>query len=161
MNHEEGGLLLSALVDNELSPQERARIEGHLQACMECRSELASLRRAKALLAAAPRRAMPSELVAAIEARVEGRATSWAWLRGFVSAPRLWAPAGALALAALLMTAWMSLLDRDPDQFVPLEPLLAAHARYTAESLVPEDNLVAASYSALSSTDASPDQDAD
>jgi anti-sigma factor RsiW len=147
MNHEEAALL-SALVDNELSVEETGRAARHLEACAECRFELAQRRATKALLAGAPRRAMPPELVASIEARLEGRPRPFPRLRRFASAPRVWAPAGALALAALAMSLWVHALDRDPDQYVPLEPLLAAHSRYAAESLVPEDNLVAASYSA-------------
>lgn len=157
MNHIEASLL-SALVDNELTVEETAGAARHLDSCADCRAELASLRRTKALLASAPRRAMPPQLVAAVEARLEGRRAPFPRLRRFVALPRVWAPAGALALAALAMSMWVRVLDRDPDQYVPLEPLLAAHSRYTAESLVPEDNLVAASYSA---PDASSDNDAD
>lgn len=157
MRHEEE-LLLSALLDNELSVEETAHVSRHLESCAACREELAHLRHTKAVLAAAPRRAMPPDLVAAIEARLERPAGPFPRLRRFVTAPRVWAPAGALALAALLMSLWVRTLDRDPDQYVPLEPLLAAHSRYAAESLVPEDSLVAASYSA---PDAAPDQDSE
>lgn len=108
------------------------------------------------LLKSAPRRAMPADLAAAIEAKLSRRAP-WAFLR-LPLPTRVWAPAGALALATLAIGVWFRTLDRDPDQYVPLEPLLAAHSRYTAESLLPEDNLVAASYTAYSAADA---QDAD
>jgi anti-sigma factor RsiW len=147
MMHEEE-LLLSALIDNELDAQETARVSRHLESCAGCRDAAARLTHMKAVLKAAPRRAMPPDLVAAIEARLEARPSLPARLGRLVSAPRVWAPAGALALAALLMSLWVRTLDRDPDQYVPLEPLLAAHSRYAAESLVPEDSLVAASYSA-------------
>ena len=161
MRHEEA-VLLSAFVDGELSGEELSRVNAHLEACASCREEALSLRATKRLLAGAPRRAMPPELVAAIEARLERPKPPFAWLRGFTAAPRYWAPAAALAAAAVLMTVWTHVLARDPDQYVPLEPLLAAHARYQAESLVPEDNLVAESYSTLSSTDAAPgDQDSE
>ena len=161
MNHEDG-VLLSALADGELTGAEAARVEAHLLGCAPCRAELQSLRAMKSLLAAAPRRAMPPELVAAIESRLGRRATPWALLQRFAAVPRYWAPTAALAAAAVAMTLWVHVLDRAPDQYVPLEPLLAAHSRYQAESLVPEDNLVAASYSSLSSADASSgDQDSD
>lgn len=147
MMHEEEPLL-SALLDNELTASETSRVTRHLEACADCRQELAHLRHMKAVLAAAPRRAMPPELVAAVEARLERGAGPFSALRRLASAPVFWAPAGALAMAALLMSLWVRALDRDPDQYVPLEPLLAAHSRYAAESLVPEDSLVAATYSA-------------
>ncbi len=161
MKHEDA-VLLSAWVDGELNAEEKTRVQRHLESCAACRAEVTELRAAKRLLASAPRRAMPPELVAAIEARLERRPGPLAWLKSFAGAPRYWAPTAALASAAVLLSLWFHVLDRDPDQYVPLEPLLAAHARYQAESLVPEDNLVADSYSTLSSTDAAPgDQDSE
>jgi hypothetical protein len=59
-----------------------------------------------------------------------------------------WIPAGAVAAAGLAVGLWMR-ASASADE-LPLEPLLAAHARYSAELLVPEDNLVAANYSELS-----------
>ena len=157
MNHEEA-LLLSAFADGELTAAERSRVESHLPGCQQCRLALVEIRQTKALLATAVRRAMPPDLVAAIEARLEGSSGPYAALRRLAAVPRFWAPAGALAMAALLMSLWVRVIDRDPDQYVPLEPLLAAHSRYAAESLVPEDSLVAATYS---TPDAPSEQDSD
>ena len=159
MKHEDAHLL-SALADSELASEDKSRVESHLKACAACREAFESLRQTKRLLASAPRRAMPPDLVAAIEQRLAGARLSLAWLPRWFQQPRIWAPAGALALATLLMSIWVHVLDRDPDQYVPLEPLLAAHSRYSAESLVPEDNLVASSYSALTYAEIH-DQDAD
>ncbi|HEX6777119.1 MAG TPA: zf-HC2 domain-containing protein [Ktedonobacterales bacterium] len=50
---------LSALLDNQLDPQERAALEAHLRDCAECQSELASLRQTRALLRALPQPALP------------------------------------------------------------------------------------------------------
>lgn len=155
MRHEEA-VVLSAYVDGELGGEELSRVKAHLDGCGSCRAEAAALRATKRLLSGAPRRAMPPELVAAIEERLDRARSPFAWIRAFARTPRYWAPAAALATAALLVTTWVHVLQRDPDQYVPLEPLLAAHARYQAESLVPEDNLVAESYSTLTSTDAAP-----
>lgn len=156
MRHEEA-VVLSAYVDGELSGLELARVKAHLDACGACRAEADALLSTKRLLAGAPRRAMPPGLVASIEARLERPAPArFGWLKSFVSTPRYWAPAATVAAVALVVTTWVHVVQRDPDQYVPLEPLLAAHARYQAESLVPEDNLVAESYSTLTSTDAAP-----
>lgn len=50
---------LSALVDGELSRDERAELERHLPTCPECQEELARLRRVRALLGALPTPAVP------------------------------------------------------------------------------------------------------
>ncbi|MDE2040101.1 MAG: zf-HC2 domain-containing protein [Elusimicrobia bacterium] len=152
MSHEESPWL-SSLLDGELPDAERSRIENHLRRCPDCARELLELRRVKALLSGAARRPLPAELIAAIEARVERRPSFFAALRRLAAAPLVWAPAAALTMAALLMTFWMRSLDRTPDEYVPLGPLLAAHSRYVAESLIPEDNLVAESYSAPDASD--------
>ncbi len=142
MTHSES-LLLSASLDGELTAQEQAQLDAHLPACAECSRELAELRFAKTLLSAAPRRALPPELLAATLARVDSR---WAWLRD-LARPVVLVPAGALAAAALVVGVWFNTTRHSTDQEIPLEPLLAAHERYTAEALIPSDNLVAGAYS--------------
>lgn len=42
---------VSALIDDELSPEEAAQVRSHLEVCSECRSELASLRQLSGLFA--------------------------------------------------------------------------------------------------------------
>jgi len=46
--------LLSALLDGELPPEERARVEAHLETCPECRQLLEELRALDTQLAALP-----------------------------------------------------------------------------------------------------------
>lgn len=144
MNHDEAALL-SALIDGELSQDERARVESHLPGCASCRADLDGLRFMKARLARADRRAMPPDLIAGIEAAV---ARPW-HLRWFPVLGRstVMIPAGMVAAAGIIVGLWLGMTNNDPDQFIPLEPLLAAHARYEAEALLPEDNMVAARYS--------------
>lgn len=133
---------LSAYLDGALAPEPRARVELHMSSCAECRAELDSLRHMKLALAAAPRKAMPADLALALERRfVEGSAPWYAALMK----PAIWAPAGSLALAGLAVSLWLR--SAATLEEIPLEPLLAAHARYSAEALVPEDNLVASNYS--------------
>jgi anti-sigma factor RsiW len=59
---------LSALLDNELEEQERAELEAHLPTCAECRAELESLRRAKALVRAMPLPALPRSFALPLDA---------------------------------------------------------------------------------------------
>ena len=102
---------------------------------------------------------MPFDLVASLESSLGHPRSPWAVLHRFATAPKYWAPTAALAAAAALMVFWVNAVDRAPDQYVPLEPLLAAHSRYAAESLVPEDNLVASGYSAPSPEVSNEDQE--
>ena len=59
---------LSALLDNELDEQERAELSAHLPTCVECRAELESLRRTKALVRALPQPALPRSFALPLEA---------------------------------------------------------------------------------------------
>lgn len=146
MNTHEEELLLSAYLDGELTDDEKTRLDSHLSACESCRLDLESLRGAKRLLAGAPRRVMPPDLIADLETRF----TPPSWTRRLgprLTRPQLWIPAGAMAAAALTISLWLGMGTNDPEQSVPIEPLLAAHERYTAESLVPQGSLVASNYS--------------
>ncbi|OGC90247.1 MAG: hypothetical protein A2W25_05715 [candidate division Zixibacteria bacterium RBG_16_53_22] len=47
MTHEEIKILLSALVDSELSPEEKSAVGMHLEGCADCRQEYSKLLRLK------------------------------------------------------------------------------------------------------------------
>ena len=132
---------ISALLDGALDGAARARAQAHLEGCGACRHELESLRHLKGLLAAAPRRTLPADLALNLEHRYVGTRP---WTAAFMN-PAFWVPVGAVAAAALAFSVWSRSLSPAGD--LPLEPLLAAHERYSAEALVPEPNLVASSYS--------------
>jgi anti-sigma factor RsiW len=139
--------LISAYLDGELSEQEARALREHISSCPACREEHAGLRATKSLLARAPRRAMPPELVAQIEARLTR--PLWKRMRDRILPPfTVLVPAGAFAAAALVAAVWFGAHRVADDQSIPLEPLLAAHSRYAAEALVPPTELVAANYSA-------------
>jgi len=146
MNQHIEGPDLSAFLDGALPGEDRLSVDAHLSSCAECRMELESLRHLKLALSSAPRKAMPADLALDLERRiVHGRA----WRPDF-PAPTFWIPAGALA-AALLAGVWIR--SAVAPEELPLEPLLAAHSRYSAESLISEDNLVSSNYSDLTSRD--------
>jgi len=141
------GELISAYLDGELSGEEAAAVQAHVSSCPACREDMDSLHAAKSLLARAPRRAMPPELVAELERRLAR--PLWRELLDRLNPPlRVLVPAGALAAAALVAVVWSGLCRAAPDRSIPIEPLLAAHSRYTAEALVPASELVASNYSA-------------
>lgn len=66
-NH--AGELLSALVDGELSEDERQRVEAHLDGCSRCSHELHLLERSRAALLALPELEPPGDFIGAIVAR--------------------------------------------------------------------------------------------
>lgn len=135
------GTGISAFLDGALSAPERARADAHLSACSACRHELQSLRHMKLVLSSAPRKNMPAELALALQARLVKGAPLWKSL----FKPAFWIPVGAVAAAALTVGLWINRASAADE--LPLEPLLAAHTRYSAEALVPQENLVASSYS--------------
>ena len=141
------GEMISAYLDGELFEDEAAAVREHISSCLQCRELHESLHAAKSLLAHAPRRAMPPDLVAQLEARLARPLWRQVCDRFLAPAPVL-VPAGALALAALAVVAWFGVRRVSPEQTIPLEPLLAAHSRYTAEALVPASEMVAANYTA-------------
>lgn len=153
MNQHIEGPEISAFLDGALSSEDRVRVDAHVSSCPSCRRELDSLRHMKLVLQAAPRKNLPADLALRLERTFVHSSPWWAALRR----PALWVPAGTLAAAALLAGFWMR--SAKPADEIPLEALLEAHARYSAETLVPEDNLVASNYSdQLPSLDAdSPD----
>lgn len=142
MNAHANGPELSAYLDDALAPEPRARVELHMSSCPDCRAELDSLRHLKLALSSAPRKRMPADLALALERRFASGARPW---YAALTKSAVWPPAGALAIAAMAVSLWLR--SAATLEEIPLEPLLAAHARYSAEALVPEDNLVASNYS--------------
>ncbi len=139
--------LISAYLDGELSGEEAQALREHISSCSSCREEHSSLRATKSFLARAPRRAMPPELVSQIESRLAR--PLWKQVLDRILPPmHVLVPTGAFAAAALVAAVWFGTHRPVADQTIPLEPLLAAHSRYTAEALVPPTELVAANYSA-------------
>jgi anti-sigma factor RsiW len=135
------GTDISAFLDGALAAPVRARVDAHLASCSACRHEFESLRHMKLVLSSAPRKNMPAELALALQTRLVAGSPRWKT----ILKPAFWVPVGAVAAAALTVGMWMNQASASDE--IPLEPLLAAHARYSAESLVPEDHLVASAYS--------------
>ena len=97
---------LSAYLDHQITPAERARVEGHLADCIACRDELDGLRRTVTLLQALPRVPVPraftlSEAQVGIR-RPEPRPAWVGWTQGFA----------AVTAIALVAVVAVSLLNR-------------------------------------------------
>jgi len=99
---------LSAYLEDELPPRERARVEAALEGSTELRRELAELRRTVELLRGLPRPEAPPALAAAVMARVragEAEPTSLRnWLAGWLE-PRYAIP---IAAASLVLAVFLS-----------------------------------------------------
>lgn len=141
MNQHIEGPEISAFLDGALSAADRARVDAHLSFCHSCASKLASLRHMKLVLQSATRKSLPADLALRLERELVHAQSRWTAF----SRPALWVPAGTMAAAALMVGFWLH--STRATEEVPLEALLQAHARYSAETLVPEDNLVASNYS--------------
>ena len=136
--------LISAYVDGELSPDQKARVETELTACDDCRAEYERLFRMRALvwevfqqdLRAAGERSVWEGVEARIAdidaARAEGG--SWvAGIRGWLERLRLGltsplAPAGVAAAVATVAIAAVLMVLANPDRSeAPSAPPTSAH----------------------------------
>jgi len=87
---------LSAYLDGELSPAEKARVEQHLQECEACAQNLAALRQTVSLLKELPtKRAPRSFAIRPVTVKAKRAAAPPAWGYGLLK--------GATVLAALLL----------------------------------------------------------
>lgn len=93
-----------------------------------------------------PRRAAPPELLHALKQEFEGGSWS-ARLRAWFSRPAVLRPVGALALAALLAGAWIAHWKWSERQFIDMQPLTTAHARYQDEALMPPADMAGSNFS--------------
>jgi anti-sigma factor RsiW len=93
--------LLDDYLHDLLTPQERDRVEGHCARCPECARAMEQARRRLALLQSMPPAEPSAQLVPATVARVESTRQVQTSRRKRI----LWAAAGALAAAVLLLVA--------------------------------------------------------
>ena len=100
---------LSAYLDHQIAPAERARVEGHLADCIACRDELDGLRRTVTLLQALPRVPVPraftlSEAQVGIR-RPEPRPAWVGWARGLAAVTAI-ALVAVVAVSLLNQPSW-------------------------------------------------------
>jgi hypothetical protein len=67
----EAQALLTGYVEGELSPAERARVEGHMNICAACRKEEAEFRLSLGVLKNAPRHSSPADLYYGFAAKLD------------------------------------------------------------------------------------------
>lgn len=86
-----------------------------------------------------PSRPAPPALIAKLKAQHTAAPWWHAWM---------WKPIGALTLATAFFAVWMFTRVESDTNAIDLEPLLASHARYRAESLIPPADMVSSDLSA-------------
>lgn len=144
MHEHEESQLLSAYLDNDLDSSERGRVASHLSSCHACSGEFEGLKRTKAALAGSLRRSVPPEILAELDRRYSRPSAALFW-HAFWRAPGLAITTRAMAAAALLVGLWLGVNSRNQEE-IPLGPLLAAHSRYSGETMVPQEDLVASNF---------------
>lgn len=148
------GDLLSAFLDKELNAADAESIKAHLQTCEECVQALDALHSAKRVLSAAPERTMPADLAEAMKIRFS-RPSLADRLRSLFPRTRWWMPV-SFALASVSLGVFVFV--RTNTSALPLEPLLAAHSRYTAENVSGQTDIAASNFSLqLASYEMQPD----
>lgn len=110
---EELGPVISAYVDGELSDDERARVEAHVENCPECRELLGELEKATGAIQeafAAPEIDL-SHVWGAVEKEIVLQPSVWQRVQTFLFRPLVWAPA---TLTAAVVAAVVFLVKPSP-----------------------------------------------
>ena len=94
-----------------------------------------------------PRHAAPEKLIRKLKKEYIGNPLLDA-LRSWFVWPVLWKPVGVLAVVALLAGVWVGKWKSSENNFIDAGPLLAAHARYQSQSLVPQKEIAGSNFGA-------------
>jgi anti-sigma factor RsiW len=140
MNTHIRGTDLSALVDGELAPSLRDESLAHIERCSRCKTELERLERTKIRLAAMTKHIAPAALLSSLR-RKHSAPTPWrAWFT--------WKPLAVMGAVAIVAGVWFSGRRSAASDYIDMDSLLAAHARYQEEALVPHVVMANARFSA-------------
>ena len=112
---------LSAYLEGELSPPERARVEGHLARCIECRVSLERFRRTLGRLGSLKRPA-PGNFLQKVQARINSRSRGRFFARRFLLFGRIPFEWLSLATIVAMLVYYIVLLQSSPAGVVPAGP---------------------------------------
>lgn len=146
MEEHEVWALLSNYIDGTLSPKEKTAVESHLATCQRCRHEQANLEETKELLRGLPRIATPPQLLSKLEQKYLSPSWPLRVLNWFVQ-PFVWKSIATVSAVVLFVVVFVGIKISQRNDEIPLEPLLAAHTRYNAETLVPSGDIVDSGFS--------------
>ncbi len=123
---EESELLLQRFVDNDLTPDERVRLLAELDREATLRRRLLEIERLVAEAGRLPRLAPSSRFITQVRGRLrEPNATRWSRVVDWLRTPHTlrWSPAGALAVAGIVLAAVIGVsrvaIDRSTPPPVP------------------------------------------
>lgn len=137
--------LLSAYLDQQTSPAERATIDAHLEQCTECRAELDSLRQTVAMLHSLPRVAVPRAFtLSEAQAGIRRPSTTPGWFGGLAR--------GLAAVAAIALVAFVAVTLLRPEQ-APWNPSQTI-ARVQPTTVAPTEQPLAVAPAAPAATQA-------
>ncbi len=123
---------LSAYLDKQVSPAERATIDAHLQQCSECRAELESLRQTVAMLHSLPRVAVPRAFtLSEAQAGIRRPAAAPGWFGGLARG------LGAVAAIALVAFVAVSVLRPEQAPWQPNQTIARAQPTPVAPTVAP------------------------
>jgi anti-sigma factor RsiW len=133
----------SALIDGELTPARAGLVQAHLAGCERCRSQVAALRSVDRALGALSPPALPADLRARLQSRIEPSVA--APVRRAPPARRRWlaAPLAAAAMAAAV-AAVVYLVPVAPDEAPAEEQVVIAEPPVIEEQIVIEEPVVIA-----------------
>ena len=118
MDHEQAAELFSDFVDGSIAPRDKAALEQHLSACIQCRTNLESFRRAVGSLGKLKHGAPPGflpDIQAQIYKRSRGRFFSRRW-KLFGRVPFEWV---SLATIIAMLIYYIAMLHGTPGGVKP------------------------------------------
>ncbi len=128
---------LSAFLDGRPPDAATRQASAHLDKCALCQKELSELRSLKAGLAGMKKNAAPPALMRSLNHAFLDAPQPRRNLWSFLLPPFSWKPVSAFAAVAVTIAGLFAHHIRTRNDLIDLEPLVAAHMRYQAESLVP------------------------
>lgn len=142
--------LLSAYLDKELSGDELLFVQEKLKNSAEYREELEQLQSTKNLAMALPMIAAPTDLLDFLEEKAQDYSTKndkSFWKSLFIPGRiNMWTLTGSVAAAAVLVI-FVGIQRVHENGFIPLEPLLSAHAHTSSTTLFQENVFSASRFS--------------
>ena len=135
-------------IDQELEPDQLSEIKTHLDSCPPCADELNQFRAIKIRLNRIPQRMAPEALIQSLKKRYGSEPNWWRKIAAWMVPVPVWKPVTIAALIAVVTAmVLINKLSHKEEEFVDMDSLLVAHAKYQGESMVPEADMSQSNYS--------------
>ena len=117
-SHQRTTEAFSAYVEGDIAPAERARIDEHLAACMQCRVSLERFRRTVGRLGSLKRTA-PGDFLAGVQAQINRRSRGRFFGKRFLLFGRIPFEWLSLAMIVAMLIYYIVVLQTSPTGVVP------------------------------------------